>query len=69
MSESDASDDDLGAIGFMFDREATKSLRTFTLTSSVDASVSLDVPCWCQDDDEPGALQSGHYAWPAAGAL
>ena len=52
---SDSEDDDALAIGFMFDREASKTLRTFTLTSFDDARVELAVPCWCQTDDEPGA--------------
>lgn len=62
----DCDDDDggLGALGFMFDGEAPKSWRELAIPST-----KVVVEVRCIDDDGPGALQSGHYVWPAAPVL
>lgn len=49
-------------IGFMFDAAHEKSTKLFTFNKSI----SVDL---CYIEQEPGALQSGHYVWPAAPAL
>eukprot|EP00615_Pteridomonas_danica_P008387 CAMPEP_0114352912 /NCGR_PEP_ID=MMETSP0101-20121206/18287_1 /TAXON_ID=38822 ORGANISM="Pteridomonas danica, Strain PT" /NCGR_SAMPLE_ID=MMETSP0101 /ASSEMBLY_ACC=CAM_ASM_000211 /LENGTH=397 /DNA_ID=CAMNT_0001493521 /DNA_START=23 /DNA_END=1216 /DNA_ORIENTATION=+ len=65
--EDEDDDDDLGAIGFMFDAEIGRSERSFTFPLK-NTDQSLEVKMMCIDDD-PGAVQSGHYIWPAASAL
>jgi predicted nicotinamide N-methyase len=66
---ADASDDDAQAdaqemyaeLGFLFDSGLQRSQQRFTFGAY---TVSLQFV-----DDEPGAVQSGHYLWPAAPAL
>eukprot|EP00752_Nemacystus_decipiens_P007599 g6790.t1 len=63
-SESDASssgEDCFEDVGFMFDNALPKTRRTFRF-GRVSVAVQLV-------DDDPGAVQSGHYVWPAAPAL
>ena len=66
-------DDVFASAGFMFDAcQATKTC-TFTFTAC-EATASNRGPIICLsldsvDDDDPGALQSGHYIWPASPAL
>lgn len=48
----------------MFDGEAPKSWREHAIPST-----KVVVEVRCIDDDGPGALQSGHYVWPAAPVL
>jgi predicted nicotinamide N-methyase len=62
---SDSDDDDDLAVGFMFDDAAAKHEKVYRLGKG-DRQVSVTV---CIIDDEPGAVQSGHYCWPAAPEL
>lgn len=64
--DDDGDDEGMGAIGFMFDAEAKKSLRRFTVTRMNGDALELSLLCI---DSPPGAVQSGHYIWPAASAL
>ncbi|CBJ33517.1 conserved unknown protein [Ectocarpus siliculosus] len=51
----------LQQVGFMFDNALPKTRRSFRFG---DISVAVRLV-----DDDPGAVQSGHYVWPAAPAL
>jgi predicted nicotinamide N-methyase len=66
-SERD-SEDYYADVGFMFDGVQNSTLKRFvwgaTEASNPPVRVALHVV-----DDNPGALQSGHYLWPAAPAL
>jgi hypothetical protein len=74
--DDDSSNDSDGcdAIGFMFDAETARSKVHFSFPvrdvegGSCSESATLDIPLLCIDDN-PGAVQSGHYVWPAASAL
>jgi hypothetical protein len=57
----DSDEEDLGALGFMFDAAAPKRWVQHTF-----GPVVTEVSCL---DDTPGALQSGQFVWPAAPAL
>eukprot|EP00968_Pinguiococcus_pyrenoidosus_P018623 scaffold1954_cov268-Pinguiococcus_pyrenoidosus.AAC.60 len=58
----DDDEPDLQAMGFLFDAAASKAEVRFTVG---DQAFSI----LCIADDDPGALQSGQYVWPAAQAL
>jgi hypothetical protein len=74
----DAEESILSAIGFLFEGSETTTLKRFqwkrpsfgrphdedsmTTTTTIHVSIHLV-------DDEPGAVQSGHFLWPAAPAL
>ncbi|CAM9753759.1 unnamed protein product [Ectocarpus fasciculatus] len=61
-ADTDSSDDGcFGDVGFMFDNALPKTRRLFRFG---DISVAVRLV-----DDDPGAVQSGHYVWPAAPAL
>ncbi|CAM9464339.1 unnamed protein product [Ectocarpus sp. 12 AP-2014] len=61
-ADTDSSDDGcFGDVGFMFDNALPKTRRSFQFG---DISVAVRLV-----DDDPGAVQSGHYVWPAAPAL
>ncbi|CAN0173881.1 unnamed protein product [Ectocarpus sp. 4 AP-2014] len=61
-ADTDSSDEGcFGDVGFMFDNALPKTRRSFRFG---DISVAVRVV-----DDDPGAVQSGHYVWPAAPAL
>jgi predicted nicotinamide N-methyase len=54
--------EELGAIGFMFDSMHEKIVKEITISSqSRDISLSLTLI-----GEDPGHRQSGHYLWPAA---
>lgn len=55
-------DDRLMDVGFMFDAAIEKATRQFDFGDDIKVQVSYV-------EQEPGALQSGHYVWPAAPAL
>ncbi|CAM9313482.1 unnamed protein product, partial [Pylaiella littoralis] len=63
LNEDTDSGDDccFGDVGFMFDNALAKTRRSFHF-----GDISVDVRLV---DDDPGAVQSGHYVWPAAPAL
>jgi predicted nicotinamide N-methyase len=55
-------DEELGAIGFMFDSMHEKFVKDITIPSlSGDIPLSLTLI-----GEDPGHRQSGHYLWPAA---
>ncbi|GKY98990.1 hypothetical protein MPSEU_000854700 [Mayamaea pseudoterrestris] len=62
----DLEDVGLADIGFMFDsHQSTKTRRlVWNMSSTRPIHVTLNAI-----DDHPGALQSGHYLWPAAALL
>jgi len=75
--DEDEDSDGCDAIGFMFDAETARSKVHFSFptrgsvqssSSSSNTSKTLDVTLLCIDEN-PGAVQSGHYVWPAASAL
>jgi hypothetical protein len=82
QSQIDDEDDDsdgCDAIGFMFDAETARSKVHFSFptgdsilssssSSGSGAGKTLDITLLCIDEN-PGAVQSGHYVWPAATAL
>ncbi|CEG39883.1 Predicted methyltransferase [Plasmopara halstedii] len=51
-------------VGFMFDAFLEKVTCSYNFGANADVSVLLTYA-----KEEPGALQSGHYVWPAAPAL
>ncbi|CAM9518575.1 unnamed protein product [Scytosiphon promiscuus] len=59
--DTDSDDCCFGDVGFMFDNALPKTRRSFQFG---DISVAVRLV-----DDDPGAVQSGHYVWPAAPAL
>ncbi|CAM9239652.1 unnamed protein product, partial [Ascophyllum nodosum] len=59
--DADSDDDCFGDVGFMFDGALPKARRLFCFS---DISVPVRLV-----DANPGAVQSGHYLWPAAPAL
>ena len=59
MASDSDSECGLGDMGFMFDNEQPTVLETYTFPPSI--SVSMNVV-----DDDPGAVISGHYLWPAS---
>jgi predicted nicotinamide N-methyase len=60
-ADADSAQEMYAELGFLFDSGLQRSRRTFTFGVH---NVSLQFV-----DDEPGAVQSGHYLWPAAPAL
>lgn len=67
MSESDEDEEGaLQGIGFMFDEALPKLTRQHSFLKPDKSTILVTVACV---DDTPGALQSGHYVWPAAPAL
>ena len=52
-------EEDLDAIGFMFDKMREKVFTTFSFPNSISINISAI-------DDNPGHVQSGLYLWPAA---
>eukprot|EP00592_Proboscia_alata_P001190 CAMPEP_0194370044 /NCGR_PEP_ID=MMETSP0174-20130528/18392_1 /TAXON_ID=216777 /ORGANISM="Proboscia alata, Strain PI-D3" /LENGTH=312 /DNA_ID=CAMNT_0039147327 /DNA_START=15 /DNA_END=953 /DNA_ORIENTATION=- len=59
-------------IGFMFDSENDTLMRSFSFSpntmSGEESGMTINVQVQSIDDD-PGAVQSGHYLWPAAPVL
>lgn len=64
--EEDDNDDHYTDIGFMFEGSEASTLKyyEFKKDDKVIAKVALHVV-----DQDPGAVQSGHYLWPGAPAL
>eukprot|EP01038_Epipyxis_sp_PR26KG_P005068 gene5068-7072_t len=56
----DVSEDSLQSIGFMFDAEHCKNLRSFSFSNFTIKYLVID--------ENPGHMQSGQYLWPAATA-
>jgi len=61
-------------IGFMFDGENETSMRSFSFSpnaiSSKEFGTTTTIHVQVQSiDDDPGAVQSGHYLWPGAPVL
>lgn len=54
-------EDDLCAIGFMFDAEHSREVRKIQFASNIELSLRTI-------GDKPGHVQSGQYLWPAATA-
>lgn len=57
----DMIEDDLCAIGFMFDAEHSREVREISFASNIKVSLRTI-------GDKPGHVQSGQYLWPAATA-
>lgn len=73
--EDDVEDDIFTSAGFLFDSCQASGKETFTFSPSHSANGAIDqslssitITLECIDDT-PGALQSGHYIWPASPAL
>lgn len=65
--ESEDANDCLTDVGFLFEGAKVSTLKHFEWSRGAEAPkicVALSVV-----DEDPGALQSGHYLWPAAPAL
>jgi predicted nicotinamide N-methyase len=60
-ADADSAQEMYAELGFLFDSGLQRSRQTFTFGAH---TVTLQFV-----DDEPGAVQSGHYLWPAAPAL
>ncbi|KAG7388799.1 hypothetical protein PHYPSEUDO_011818 [Phytophthora pseudosyringae] len=64
LDMEDGTESMLTDVGFMFDACLEKVTCRYEYGANADVSVLLTYA-----KDEPGALQSGHYVWPAAPAL
>ncbi|GMH73347.1 hypothetical protein TL16_g06166 [Triparma laevis f. inornata] len=58
-SDSDSSSNCLGGMDFMFDSQQPTILQTYNFPPSIKISMNVI-------DDDPGAVISGHYLWPAS---
>lgn len=56
----------MSAVGFMFDAALPVATVRHSFNKPDGSSIEVVVACV---DDTPGAVQSGHYVWPAAPAL
>ena len=66
-SSSDEEDDDEGmCVGFMFDSQQASELNTYEYPSPRTPLHSKVVVAVSSIGEDPGALISGHYLWPAS---
>ena len=65
MAEEDE-DDGLTSMGFMFDNEQETKLKTFSFMLQASSPPLIVVVSLNVVDDDPGAVISGHYLWPAS---
>lgn len=67
-SNDDYDDDHYADIGFMFEGSEASTLKCYEFKNNNNAPKCVKVALNIVDED-PGAVQSGHYLWPGAPAL
>lgn len=65
---ADHDDDHYTDIGFMFEGSEPSTLKSYEFKSENGSTKSVKIALNIVDED-PGAVQSGHYLWPGAPAL